>query len=352
MGERITDFPVTPGNLNGKSDYAYLFNVHEFNSVKLIYRLQEEGIRLKAASKPFRMQIAGKETYFDYGAVMVPVAEQFRSSDEIYAILQRWAPEAGITVYPVSSSFTSDSDLGGRNFRDMIQPKAAIIWGGGGNFSGVGDIWHLFDQRLQIPLTLLEYNRITPSVLSRYNTIILYGNYDFSPEVCNQLNTWHRAGGLFIAVGEGWRTVNKIGIATIELKESPAGNADDQNRTPVYLSYESRNESRRARIPGVILECRLDRSSPIGFGITGNTIPSFRESTNFYKSPSPYSTPVSYLEKPLLSGCIAPEMLSRVASTPAVITFPRVAFFADEPAYRAYWFGTMRMFVNALFFPL
>ena len=348
MGIRVTEFPPVQGIVKGKSDYAYLFDVHEFFSVKLIYHLQEAGVRLKTASKPFRMQIDGKEHVFDYGAVMITVEDQFCTSDQIYALLQEWTPKTGVTVYPVFSSFSADSDLGGRNFRTMIQPKVAILYGGGGNFVSVGEIWHLFDQRLQIPLTLLEYNRVSASVLARYNTIILCGNYDLSKEACDQLKAWYQAGGTIVAVGEGWRTINKIGAVSIELKESAAINAT--GATP-YLPYENRS-SINSRIPGVILECRIDRSSPIGYGIIESTIPSFRESVNFFKSPTPYSCPVSYLDKPLLSGCIAPNLLRQIANTPAVLTYQRLTYFADEPAHRAYWFGTMRMFINAVFFPL
>ena len=351
LGERLSEFPAIQGVVTGKSDYAYLFNVHEFLSVKLIYHLQEAGIRLKVASKPFSIQIDGKEQTFDYGAVMLPVADQFCTPEQIYALLQQWAPKTGITVYPVFSGVAADSDLGGRHFRNLQLPKAAIIYGGGSFFSGVGDIWHLFDQRLQVPLTLLEYNRITANVLSRYNTIILYGNYDFDKVACDLLKAWHDAGGTMIVIGEGWKTVNKIGIATIEIRETAAKGTTSEQK-PVYLPYSDRPNVVTPRIPGVILECRLDRSSPVRYGIVTSTIPSFRESVNFFKLPTPYSSPVSYLDKPLLSGCIAPNDLTLIANTPAVLTFPRLVYFADEPAYRAYWFGTMRLFVNAVFFPL
>jgi hypothetical protein len=232
----------------------------------------------------------------------------------------------------------------------MELPKVAILYGGGGNFSGAGEIWHLFDQRLQIPLTLLEYNRVSASVLMRYNTIILNGNYELSKEACDQLKAWHQTGGKIIAIGEGWRTVNKIGIAAIELKENTA--TGSANNTAAYLPYADRSIASRDQMPGVILECRIDRSSPIGYGIIESTAPSFRESLNFFKSPTPYSCPVSYLDKPLLSGCIAPNLLKQIANTPAVLTYQRLAYFADEPAHRAYWFGTMRMFMNVVFFPL
>jgi len=359
IGTRLNEFPSIQGVVTGKSDYAYLFNVHEFFSVKLIYQLQEAGIRLKAASKPFRMQIGGKSETFDYGAVMITVADQTCTSEQIYALLQQWAPKTGVTVHAVFSGFSADSDLGGRNFRNLEQPKVAIIYGPGGDYGGVGEIWHLFDQRLQIPLTLLDYSRVAANTLSRYNTIILYGNFEFSKEANDLIKAWHQAGGSIVAIGEGWRTVNKIGVATIELQAAATatrGATAEQSRpaagTPVYLPYADRSTSRRVRIPGVILECRLDRTSPIAYGIIENTIPSFRESTSFFKSPNAYSAPVSYLGKPLLSGCIAPTTLNQIANTPAVLSFQRVVYFADEPAYRAYWFGTTRLFMNAIFFPM
>ena len=354
VGERVTEFPTIQGNVVGKSHYAYLFNVSEFFSARLIYHLQDAGIRIKSAVRPFRMLIDGEERFFDYGAVVVPVADQFRTPEEIYAVLQKWAPETGITVYPVSTSLSPDFDLGGRNFRDMRKPKTAIIFGGGGNFTGIGTIWHLFDQRLQIPLTLLEYNRVNARALLRYNTIILHGNYNFNEEALTALRNWHQAGGTIIAVGEGWRTVNRIGIPNINIQtvETPQASAQQDN---VFLPFVDRPFGGRrgaTRIPGVILESRLDRTSPIGYGILTNTIPSLRESTIIFRAPTPFSAPVSYLANPLMGGHIQPDLLNRIANTPAVITFPRLVFFVDEPVFRGHWFGTTRMFMNAIFFPL
>jgi len=356
VGERITEFPEIRGNVLGKSNYAYIFNVNEFYSVRLIYHLQDANIRIQHAVRPFRMIIDGEERFFDYGAVLVPVADQFRTPDEIYAVLQRWAPETGVTVYPVFTSISPDFDLGGRNFRNMRKPKTAIITGGGGHWSGIGTIWHLFDQRLQIPLTLLEYNRVNARSLLRYNTIILHGNYNFSAETLDALRAWYQTGGTLIAVGEGWRTVNQINIPNVRIETidiEPAQASAQQDN--VFLPFVDRHLGNRrggTRIAGVILESRLDRTSPIGYGILTSTIPSMRETTNIFRAPSPFSVPVSYLANPLMGGFMPYNVLNRVGNTPAVITFPRLAFFVDEPAFRAYWFGTTRMLMNAIFFPL
>jgi hypothetical protein len=356
IGARIHHFAEVNGLLEGKSDYAYVFDVHEFLSLKLIHRLQEAGIRLKTATKPFRLIINGTEQQFDYGAILLPVAGQFCTSDEIFEVLQRWVPETKVTVYPVCSSFGVDMDLGSnRNFLNMKQPKAAIIYGAGANYNGAGSIWHLLDQRLQIPLTLLENSRISPSVLARYNTIVLYGNYDFSKEESDHIKAWHEAGGNIIAIGESWETVNKIGLATIQLKEAASKPAEQNSvpKDPVYLPYSDiQFLVARSKIPGVILESRLDRSSPIGYGVTSSTVPSFRTSTSFFCAATPYSSPVSYLSAPLMSGCISDAHLKQISGSPAVLTFPRLVYFADDPAQWAYWFGTMRLFLNALFFPL
>jgi len=329
--------------------------VHEFHSVKLIYALQQAGLRLRTASRPFLFPIDGKERSFDYGTVMLAVEGQTCTPDRIYALLQEWAPQTGVTVYPVNTGVGLDHDLGGSVFRPMEQPKVAIVYGSGGNFTSVGEVWHLFDQRLQIPLTLLEASRISPSTLARYNTLILTGNYSFSDDVCKQLHAWHQHGGRLIAIGESWRTVNKIGAASIETKETApveSKEPDVAGKAPEYLPYADLLDLRRVRIPGVILACRLDRSSPVAYGFTESTISTFRQSLNFFKSPTPYSCPVSYLEEPLLSGCIAPDLLRQVAGTPAALTLQRVVYFVDEPVYRAYWFGTTRMLLNAIFFPL
>lgn len=71
-------------------------------------------------------------------------------------------------------------------------------------------------------------------------------------------------------------------------------------------------------------------------------------------SADPYSTPVVYTDRPLLSGYVSQENLSSLPGTGSVIVQPegrgRVILMVDNPNFRAFWYGTNRLFFNAVFF--
>ena len=61
-----------------------------------------------------------------------------------------------------------------------------------------------------------------------------------------------------------------------------------------------------------------------------------------------------YTSDPLLSGYVSEENLKRFKDSPAVtvssIGKGRVITLTDNPNFRAFWWGTNKIFMNALFF--
>jgi hypothetical protein len=63
---------------------------------------------------------------------------------------------------------------------------------------------------------------------------------------------------------------------------------------------------------------------------------------------------VQYSAKPWLVGYVHPQTLAKIAQSAAVVVAPegagRSVLFADNPNFRGIWYGTSKMFLNALFF--
>lgn len=80
------------------------------------------------------------------------------------------------------------------------------------------------------------------------------------------------------------------------------------------------------------------------------------KNNNIVLSPerSAYASPLYYADKPLLSGCISSNNLRLLAKTPAVIAEQvkkgHVIVFVDDMNFRSYYFGTAKLFLNAVFF--
>lgn len=143
-------------------------------------------------------------------------------------------------------------------------------------------------------------------------------------------------------------TKNEIGNFTF--RDAPAGETGLQKK---YSEYENTTGARVTG--GAIFNARLDITHPIGYGYINPDIHTFRND-NLFLAPSenPYANPLVYTENPLASGYLHPSNLAGIQNG-AVIRISgvgrgRIIGFADNPNFRAFWFGTNKLFMNSIFF--
>ena len=84
-------------------------------------------------------------------------------------------------------------------------------------------------------------------------------------------------------------------------------------------------------------------------------IPVFRNNEYLYElSVADAANVGRYTDTPLLSGYIDDELLTDIKNTAAIISRKvnggYVVLFADNPHFRAFWYGTDGLFLNAIFF--
>lgn len=352
-GTKIDQFTFPKGKMNGpKSEYAYLFEWNEFYAPRFLNDLLKAGIRAKVSQKSFSMNLESGNKQFDYGTILVQTASQPLNSEDLYQLLSRLADENAIDVYAVNTSMTEGVNLGSSNFKNVEQPKIALLTGTGVNNNDAGEVWHLLDQRFNMPPTLLDQTSLNRINLDRYNLIIMSdGSYAGINETGKEeLKRWVRNGGVVIAQGNANRWTTSAGINSIKYKE--ATNKD----TTSFRDYNTQQEVAGAKyIPGAIFQTRLDKTHPIGYGIKASTVPVFREGTGMFEKPkNPFATPVAYTQNPLLAGYISKDNEQLLKGSASVIcsNFGRgqVISFSDNPNFRAFWFGTSKLFMNAVFF--
>jgi hypothetical protein len=106
---------------------------------------------------------------------------------------------------------------------------------------------------------------------------------------------------------------------------------------------------------GAIFEAQLDRSHPINYGYKNDRLPVFRNS-NIYLEPDKdsYNNPIRYTPNPLLSGYISEENLDLLKNS---VPFQakesgkgRIIVFTDDTNFRAFWYGTNKLLMNAIYF--
>jgi hypothetical protein len=81
----------------------------------------------------------------------------------------------------------------------------------------------------------------------------------------------------------------------------------------------------------------------------------FRTNNRFMlRSSDPYSTPIAYSEQALLSGYMSAENQELARESASVIVESKgkgaLVLSLDDPAFRAFWWGSQRVLINSVFF--
>lgn len=328
-----------------KADYAYLFEGHGYYTPRAIYRLISEGIRVKVGMLPFGMD--GKK--YDYGTLMVPVANQTKNKNEIFSLMETIAKEDEIEIRSVSTGLTQGIDLGSRNFKTITQPEIAVIVGDGVRSYDAGEIWYVMDTQYQIPITKLDVKNIGRADLSRYTHIVLpsYGGSQLN-QATKKIQQWVQGGGHLIAYRNAieWLNEKELIEETFLTKEIIAKD----------IRFDQRDQFRGAQaLGGSIFNAKIDRSHPLNFGIENDELALFRN-TRIYMSPDKesYNNPLQYTDNPLLSGYISEEQLDLLKGS---VPFKQVKkgkgsylLMTDNTNFRAFWLGTQQLLANMIFY--
>jgi hypothetical protein len=348
LGEKVTDpkFPVG-AVIGGQSAYAYAFEWHGYYAPRAANRLLSKGIRLKVATKPFKAPKA-REDAFDYGTIMIPVANQELSEYELFLEVQKIALEDGINVYALNTGLTEGVSLGSNSFSSVRAPKVAVVVESGSS-ADAGEVWHLLDTRMDMYVTKLPASSLSSSVIERYNTIIMTGGANLSDEGLNNLKKWVGEGGTLIGTTSAvnWLANNKFTTLKFASGERPSGEK---------VPYDQLNNFRRAQFtPGGVFMSELDLTHPMAYGYYKKELPTFRRGNTYIEaSDNMYSNPARYAEEPLLSGYITESNLEAIKGTSTVrvsaLGRGRVISLVDNPNFRAFWYGTNKLMMNAIFF--
>ncbi len=355
LGKTVTKSIFPKGKIiGGQSEYAYLFRWNGYYSPRALNEILGNDIITKVATKAFEIETTNGVEKFVHGTILIPVGIQKQhTSEEIFNLLTKIAERDGIDFYAVGTGLTPfGMDLGSRNMVNVKQPKSLMIVGSGATSYDAGEIWHLFDQRYEMPITLVEKLRFKSVNLNDYNTLILVnGSYNGLP--VDDIKKWVREGGVII----GFKTATNWLRANQFLKSNTKPIVSVKTEVAkLKNNYENQSKIRGAEvIGGAIFETEIDLTHPLAYGYTKENIPIFRRGTLFFNSTAnPIATPLKYTEEALLSGYISESNLTTLNNSASIVVggsgSGRVIGFADNTNFRAFWYGTNKLFANAVFF--
>lgn len=352
LGEKITEIKAPEGKLIGKGDYAYVIEPYGYYIPRATYRLLSKNIRVKVATDPFFSN--GKK--FDRGSLLISIDHQEKLPDQLAVYMKEITEKDGLDVYALSTGLDYQGvSLGSPSFLALKKPEIAMLVDAGISATDAGEIWYTLDTRYQIPVTLLPISVFNTTNLNRYNTLIVpEGNYNTITEAAKEkLKTWTQAGGLVIGFESAVNWFNSSGLGKFELKKEEETAKKDPLKAKPYADID---ESKGAQeTSGAIFEAEADLTNPLLFGFTSSKIALFKPNNIFMqKAIGAYANPLTYGSSPLLSGYISKPNYAKLKNSSCLgisaLGRGRVIGFTENLSFRAFWFGTNKMMMNAIFY--
>jgi hypothetical protein len=344
--------------VGGRSEYAYVMPWGRYFAPRAVYRLQKNDVRPRVMTEPFtaRTNDGGTQS-FDRGAIVIQVQQRDVSADTVHAVVQRIAAQDHVPVYAARGGLTpSGPDLGSRGSEILEEPEIALVTGTGGasRYSGAsaynaGEVWHVLNERMHIPVSLVDMTDIAAEDLQRYTTLILAGgSYDSLP--AEDVAAWVQSGGTLIAIEDASTWPVEQGM--VDLQE----NSLDVDSLLQGVEYANLPDAYGAQgIGGSIFEAEVDPTHPVAYGYDAS-VPVFRTGTTFYEpSTQPGASVGTYnATTPRLSGYISDDQAEKARGAASIeahrVGDGNIVLFMDNPNFRAFWYGTNGLMLNAIFF--
>ena len=338
-----------------ETSYGYLINYGSFEDAKLLAALLNAGIRVRFTEKDF--SVNGKK--FQRGTLIV-LKKGNESKMESFAVaVQKF--DAGVTA--ISTGFMeSGNDFGSDKTHYINKPKVALVSGKGTDASAAGEIWHLFDQQLDYPLTLINADDIGNISLKNIDVIIVpNGNYKFlnDKEASADLKTWVRQGGKIIAIENAVTQManNDWGIKLKKDDEEKDAKDKKEERKPAYADLkifeESEHDGIKSNIAGAIYKLDIDNSHPLAFGYP-NYYFTLKQDDKMYEFLKDGWNVGIFKKESKVAGFTGSKVKDKIKDGTSIgvqdYGSGSIVYLSDDPIFRSFWENGKLLISNAVFF--
>ncbi|MBK9257999.1 MAG: hypothetical protein IPM42_21315 [Saprospiraceae bacterium] len=336
--------------------YAYVIKWGDLSAVQTVAQILEAGYKVRYAVKDVKFG----DKLITKGSAVVLKGDNPRKVD-FDKVIQQILFGKG-EWFCLSTGFSTDGgDLGGYSYSLMNKPRVLTISGEGTDPTGVGEIWHYFDNVIQYPISILEKKDISKTVLSDYNTFILPGGrYEFTEKELDMISDWVQAGGKLIALEQSIDILSsKEGLGLTKYATDEEKNLAEKENTEISLkarefsfeSFERRYIS--SGTAGAIVKNVVDDSHPLGFGMTKSYY-SLKTSQSHYKLQKDCHNiihiPASFTSYGFIGAGFKPKLEGTVTFAHRSKGKGNIYYMVDNPLFRGFWDRGLLLFGNALFF--
>ena len=334
--------------VGGRASVAYLVRWDRYFAPRTLRRLQDAGVRVRLAQAPFQASAGGRVQSFDRGTLVVPVTQPGVPADSVHAIVARAVEQDHVEAFALTSGLTpSGADLGSRSSPVLEAPRVGLLAGPGTDSNGVGEVWHLLSERVGQRVSLLDTERLPP--LDGYTTLVMANGFytTLDSAATARVRSWVRGGGVLVALEGGARWAARAGLVSAPLRAAPA----DSTARP----YADRDAAAGAQaLGGSILDVVLDPTHPLAYGY-GDRVAVFKGDAALFE-PAAASSGVDVgvvAAEPVLSGYSSAQNRARLPGAAALKAYRvgggRVVLMDFDPSFRAFWWGTDGLLLNAVY---
>lgn len=349
-----------PNNTYQNQAIAYAFDWHSGNAPAALRYLSEQHDEIFISGQA--MTINGRQ--LPAGSFVLPVNGQ-TNQDELFATLSTITDAFAVQWYPLSTSLADVGiDLGSPNVRRLTRPKVMMLVGQGIDAYQAGSLWHLFDTQVYLPLTKVRLSHLPSVKLSDYTHIIMPdGNYQkhLPANQTDALATWVKQGGHLVALQRGavWveEHLQAESDATQEKQPKEPQSKDDQS--PQRLAYADYDQQAAEKIlGGAIVAANADLSHPLAFGTHLSTQHVLMKGSATLRPIDPetssyFHVPLQATESVRAAGYVSEHWHEKLQNSPLVVAEKSgqgtLIKFGFNPNFRAFWYGTQRWLINAIF---
>ena len=341
---------ITP-NVLPVNVYGYLVTYNSFEDAKLLSSLLANGVKLRYAVRDFT---AGNKS-FSKGTLII----LRKGNEDKLDVLQQAARKFNADVTTIESGFMdSGFDLGSEKVRFIKKPNVALVTGKGTDANGAGEVWHLFDQQLNYPITLINADDISTVNWKNIDVLIVpNGRHKFlsDKEASADIKNWVRQGGKIIAI-ENAVSQMASGDWGIKVKKNEEEKDKKEDQKPSYADLKqfaaSEHDGIKSFIAGAIYKLDLDTTHPLSFGIGNNYFTLKQDDTVYEFLKEGWNVGVIKKDN-YTAGFVGSKIKDKIKDAVLVGEQPSgngdIIYLADNPVFRSFWESGKLLLCNAVF---
>lgn len=331
---------------------ALAMDWRNMGAAKALSLLLQSDITSVAVTKPTELVTSTGNIALSLGSIIVPLSTEPAKRAQTIQSVVSIAREAKVELIAVETGLASSGvDVGSPSLKPVPKVRPLLLVGDGIRSYDAGEAWHFLDQRLSQSVTLVTLSQLNGmSNLGDYTHLLMPdGSYRFTDAQRNKLHQWVVAGGNVIATSRAAEWL-------VEQDWMSSENKQFNPVTDVTARYADKGQIDAANVVGgAIAAGSVDTSHPLGFGLDDEDISFYKRGSRVFTEPREAFVAIArFKENAHRSGYMSEAVADHLSGSPSVLVQRlgqgKLIAFSDNPLFRAYWLGTMRLYANALYF--